>query len=357
MMFFSRFIGAAPRVFWLCLGLVLAGPASAGLYSGPTDTAHAIDAAIPASSSAFVEWANAIDADRTAFAPRGSASISATGFNSLGDLDASQIANGDAPGHLTVTFPTGIANGSGADFAVFENGFVFPGNPNLFAELAYVEVSTNGSDFARFPSTSTNTTFAGAFGQSFAGFDATNIYNLAGKHADGFGTPFDLDDLLDHPSVLAGDVNLANIQYVKLVDIPGNGDFLDSQGNPILDAWLTTGSGGFDFRLPEGQGIGVLNQALANLLGDYDANGQVSQSDLDLVLLNWGSATLPAGWIAADQFDGATVSQNELDGVLLNWGDGNPPSLLAIPEPATLTFLFIFSAAVVTRRASPINPA
>ncbi|MCC5841967.1 MAG: PEP-CTERM sorting domain-containing protein [Opitutales bacterium] len=39
-----------------------------------------------------------------------------------------------------------------------------------------------------------------------------------------------------------------SIHYVRIVDIPGSGDFPDSLGNPILDAWLTTGSGGFDLR-------------------------------------------------------------------------------------------------------------
>src|SRR4051812_43644206 len=33
---------------------------AAGIYSGPTDTTHAIDAAIPSDSTRFVEWANAI---------------------------------------------------------------------------------------------------------------------------------------------------------------------------------------------------------------------------------------------------------------------------------------------------------
>jgi len=232
--------------------------ASAGIYSGPSQTSHPIDAAIASSSPLFTEWANRIDATRTYFAPRGATTISPTGFNSLGDLDATQIAAGNKVGYLTVTFPTGVKNGAGADFAIFENGFAF-GSPNgLFAELAYVEVSSNGVDFARFPSISTNVAPVTGSG-AFAGFDLSNIYNLAGKHAGGFGTPFNLDDLLTNPLVVGGSVNLASIQYVKLVDIPGNGSYLDSQGHPILDNWITTGSGGFDFRLPVGQGVGVIN--------------------------------------------------------------------------------------------------
>ena len=231
-----------------------------GPYSGPEETSHRIDPAIPADSSRFLEWASEIDPARTEFAPRGSNTIDVSGgFNSLGDLDATQTALGLRPGFLTVTFPTGIGNGAGHDFAVFENGFVV-GENNLFAEFAFVEVSTNGTDFVRFPAVSTNTVAAVGSG-AFAAFDVTNVHNLAGKHAVGFGTPFDLDDLTASAEVLSGQVDLASIQYLKLVDIPGSGEFLDAHGSPILDAWLTEGSGGFDFRLGDGLGVGVINVA------------------------------------------------------------------------------------------------
>ena len=244
--------------FGLLLPLTSALIAQAGIYSGPSETAHPIDPAIPAASPIFKVWANNIDASRTQFAPRGSTTISNTGVNSLGDLDATEIANNVQPGYLTVTFPKTIRNGTGPDFAVFENGFAF-GTPNgLFAEFAYVEVSTDGTNFARFPSIFTNTAPVTGSG-AFAGFDVSNVYNLAGKHASGFGTPFNLDDLSTDPLVVGSLVDLNHIQFVKLVDIPGNGAFKDSQNNPILDNWLTTGSGGFDFRLPVGQGIGAIN--------------------------------------------------------------------------------------------------
>ena len=257
------------RILTPAAALLAAAPAVAGIYSGPTDTSNAIDPAVPADSPRFVEWADAIDASRTRFAPRGSTAIDPAGFNSLGDLTAAEIDAGVEPGRLTVTFPTGVADGGGADFAVFENGIVFPSEPFLFAELAYVEVSTDGQTFARFPSVSTNTTFAGTFGQSFGGFDATNIHNLAGKHAAGFGTPFDLADLAADPLVVAGAIDLNDVQYVRLVDIPGSGDFVDSLGNPILDVWLSEGTGGFDFRLRPGQGVGVLNAVVPEPSGMF----------------------------------------------------------------------------------------
>lgn len=233
------------------------------VYSGPTDTGHSIDPAIAASDSRFYEWADTIDPARTQFAPRGSSDINQSGgFSSLGDLDATQIADGVSPGFLTVTFPNGIRNGAGHDFAVFENGFQFginaDGVSSLFAEFAYVDVSTNGTDFARFASISTNTAPTTGSG-AFAGYDVTQVYNLAGKHASGFGTPFDLDELSSDVLVANGLLDLNDIQFVRLFDIPGDGSFLDSQGNPILDNWLTSGSGGFDFRLGPGLGVGVMN--------------------------------------------------------------------------------------------------
>lgn len=180
-----------------------------------------------------------------------------TGVNtdivSLGDLDATQIANGVAPGQITLRFSMGIANGPGADFAVFENGFM-SGN-KVFAELGYVEVSSDGVNFARFPSVYTAATApVGGYGA----IDPTGVYNLVGKHVNAYGnswgTPFDLQDLVSHPLVQNGQVNLSAIYYVRIVDIPGSGDFKDSLGNPIYDAWVTWGSGGVDL-----EAIGVIH--------------------------------------------------------------------------------------------------
>lgn len=257
-----------PILVWVSLAPVFgyAQTSFAGVYSGPIEVGHAIDPAIAADDTRLIEWANYIDPTGTRFAPEGSSTISQDGgFNSLGELNTAEIAAGVSPGYLTVTFPTGISDGDGHDFAVFENGFRYGTNENgilgLFAELAYVDISTNGTDFARFPAVSQNLALLAGSGVR-AGFDVTNVHNLAGKHAAGFGTPFDLSDVLSDPLVESGRLDLANIQYVRLVDIPGSGDFLDSQGNPIIDNWPTMGSGGFDFRLGEGLGIGVLNVAL-----------------------------------------------------------------------------------------------
>ncbi|MEM1368957.1 MAG: PEP-CTERM sorting domain-containing protein [Cyanobacteria bacterium P01_H01_bin.15] len=185
---------------------------------------------------------------------------------SLGELTVEQIASGTSPGEITLTFGNPIKDGPGADFAVFENGFGFADTGLLFAELAYVEVSTDGINFLRFPSISLTPNPLDPFGQ----IDPTQVNNLAGKHvnngvvlADGFsfqswGTPFDLDVLTGLPDVQAGLVNLHEINFVRILDIPGNGGFADSNGNPIFDPFQTPipGSGGFDL-----EAVGVINAA------------------------------------------------------------------------------------------------
>ncbi len=187
------------------------------------------------------------------------------GIASLGELTAQQITDGVLPGEITLTFDRVIINGDGADFAVFENGFGFADTGNLFAELAYVEVSTDGLSFARFPSISLTETPVPPEGQ----IDPTLVYNLAGKHVNNgivlpdnsfvqssWGTPFDLDSLSDSSLVKTGVVNLNKINFIRLVDIPGNGTFLDPENRPIYDPWQTPipGSGGFDL-----EAVGVIN--------------------------------------------------------------------------------------------------
>jgi hypothetical protein len=79
-----------------------------------------------------------------------------------------------------------------------------------------------------------------------------------------------------------------------------------------------------------------------DLPGDYDADGGVGQSDLDLVLQNWGAPATPApgSWIS--NLPAGLVSQDELDPVLINWGSrymgGDARS---IPEPSTVVLLMV----------------
>lgn len=160
----------------------------------------------------------------------------ATGVISLGD-----------GGSATVSFRTPIVNGPGWDFAVFENAFV-----DTFLELSFVEVSSDGINFHRFPATS-NTQDSIQVG-SFGGLDATKINNLAGKYIVNYGTPFDLEEL---KNVVGLDVN--HVTHVRIIDVVGciQDTFAryDKNNHRINDPWRTDFlTGGFDL-----DAIGVIN--------------------------------------------------------------------------------------------------
>ncbi len=155
------------------------------------------------------------------------------------------VSLGDG-GYATLTFEKPIANGNGYDFAVFENSF-----DDYFLELAFVEVSSDGQRFVRFPATSLTQTAR----QIVSRVDATYINNLAGKFKTGFGTPFDLDELRDSTAI---DIN--NITHVRIVDVVGSIDpqyaTYDAFGHIVNDPFPTIShSAGFDL-----DGIAVMNQ-------------------------------------------------------------------------------------------------
>ncbi|MBW1722829.1 MAG: PEP-CTERM sorting domain-containing protein [Deltaproteobacteria bacterium] len=152
-------------------------------------------------------------------------------------------------GRITMTFDTPIADGEGWDFAVFENSF-----NDTFLELGYVEVSSNGVDFFRFPNDSLTPDPVGGFGA----LDPTNITGLAGKYRQGYGTPFDLG-VLDGVDPL---LDVHNVGWVRIIDIIGDGTYLDTSGDIIYDPYPTVGSAGFDL-----DAVGVINAAPVPLPG------------------------------------------------------------------------------------------
>lgn len=206
--------------------------------------------AMHADSSVFIAWAKSCNITR------GYQDISNTtlGYASVGDssfaiakADAGIVSLGDA-GIAIVTFSTPITNGPGYDFAVFENSF-----NDSFLELAFVEVSSDGINYMRFPSVS-NLPTSPQFDNS-AIMDATKINNLAGKFRVLYGTPFDLQELSSF-----GQIDITNITHIKLIDVVGsiNTQFAsyDSNNNIINDPWPTPfNSSGFDL-----DAVGVINQ-------------------------------------------------------------------------------------------------
>lgn len=157
------------------------------------------------------------------------------------------VSLGDG-GTATVTFGgMEIYNGEGPDFAVFENSF-----DDNFLELAFVEVSSDGEHFVRFPSTSLTQTFEQVGGMGRV--DPTFINNLAGKYRSGYGTPFDLDELKDSTGI-----DIEHITHIRIVDVVGSIDArygsLDAMGNLVNDPYPTNNyAGGFDL-----DGVGAIN--------------------------------------------------------------------------------------------------
>ena len=140
-------------------------------------------------------------------------------------------------GSITLTFAHPIWNRAGWDFVVFENGF-----SDTFLELAYVEVSSDGGNFVRFDNDSLTALPVPGFGA----LDPTDITGFAGKYRQGYGTPFDLHDLVTKDEVLNGLVDLNAITHVRLVDIVGDGTDTDTSGDVIYDPYPTVLSAGFD---------------------------------------------------------------------------------------------------------------
>ncbi|MCW7754144.1 hypothetical protein OOT00_09100 [Desulfobotulus sp. H1] len=160
-------------------------------------------------------------------------------------------------GSLTLTFDFPLENREGYDFAVFGNSF-----SDTFLELAFVEVSTDGHIFVRFPTHSLTQNRVHAFGH----VNPTQIDGFAGKYRAGYGTPFDLDQLEKEDAVIQGLVDLSRILYVRLEDVVGDGSRTDSHGNPVYAPYPTQISAGFDL-----DGVAVLSGVILAPSGREDA--------------------------------------------------------------------------------------
>jgi hypothetical protein len=170
---------------------------------------------------------------------------------------------------ITVTFGGPIPSGAGWNFAVFENSFldnssalagrgggtnyvhdnngtnlvpVARGYNFVWTKLAFVDVSSDDTNWARFPATYFNTDvlFQATVPDSpqhWLSQDATMISGLAGTTALQYGEPFSLSVLTNNPNVLSGAVQLNNIRYIRLTDVIGDGSNLDQYGNPIYEPY------------------------------------------------------------------------------------------------------------------------
>ena len=150
-------------------------------------------------------------------------------------------------GIAVLTFDIPIQNGDGYDFAVFENSL-----NNTFLEMAFVEVSSDGVNYFRFPCVSNSPTDVQV--DNGGSVDPTLVHNLAGKYRAGWGTPFDLEELAGND-----DLDINNITHIRLVDVVGCVEpryaTRDSHGHIINDPYPTPFySSGFDL-----DGVAVMN--------------------------------------------------------------------------------------------------
>jgi len=253
------------KTFVTLLLLILICPFTGKAQYAPP-AGQAGSTAIYKDSSVFVSWANHCSVSR------GWMNIADT---SLGRADAgdSSMACGAAGtngvvslgdgGSAILTFDYPITNGPSWDFAIFENSF-----SDTFLELAFVEVSSDGINYFRFPSASLTDTSVQV--DTYGSVDATKINNLAGKYRMFYGTPFDLEELA---SILSLDVN--HITHIRLVDVVGSVQkeyaSNDSFGHVINDPWPTPfNASGFDL-----DAVGVIHQDMSSI-NENESSSQVS---------------------------------------------------------------------------------
>ena len=218
--------------------------------------------AMHADSSAFVAWATGCTVERGPMRiDRPENGLASYGADSLalgmpgGTYDVVSLGDG---GTATLTFESPIYNGEGPDFAVFENGFANAVNPDTWAlELGFVEVSSDGVNFFRFPAVTyvqTETQLGNA-----GSIVPAQLHNFASKYGAFYGTPFDLDEVEDNELL---DKN--RITHIRIVDVVGNIDpeyaTKDSEGHIVNDPWPTAfASSGFDL-----DAVGVIHDIAHN---------------------------------------------------------------------------------------------
>lgn len=220
--------------------------------------------AIYKDSSVFINWASGTTASRGWLnAQDTSLGFATNGIdnNALGIADNSTLSLGDG-GLAVLTFAHPIVDGPSWDFAVFENSF-----DDYFLELAFVEVSSDGQHYVRFPANSLTQTDTQI--TAFGTLDPTKLNNLAGKYKGGYGTPFDLSELVGSPFL-----DILNINYIRIIDVVGSLDSnlasYDSDNNPINDPFPTPfPSAGFDL-----DAVGIINQSVG--ISEYKTELEIS---------------------------------------------------------------------------------
>jgi hypothetical protein len=233
----------------LLSGVMLLATATAAQAQYAPQAGIAGSTAISKSSGVFKAWANACSINRGLQqindASYGLASLGDSS-SAVGGPNGDVVSLGDS-GVALLRFPTPITNGAGADFAIFENGFGNSANPEeAFLELGFVEVSSDGLNYTRFPASSlTQDTIQLSSVGSPSYTNARQLNNLAGKYTAGWGTPFDLQELA---GISGLDINaVTHVRIVDAIGSIGSEASRDANGRKVNDPFPTPfPNSGFD---------------------------------------------------------------------------------------------------------------
>jgi hypothetical protein len=284
--------------------------------------------------------------------------LSPANWTSLAEAGQADWFEGNATdGHLTELNLVGTRT-------IGPNSSVSIGSPYAVPTTPPTEIGGQDRNVT-FEYTSPDGTFAGVV--DFIGFSnnvALIVNPATGEAAIQNQSIFDVN--LDGYAILSGAASLDAAGWTSLEDSGQAGWFesapadnhlteLNLEGDTLLASRSAPISLGtpfragavrdlmFEYTLSTGETLlGVVDYAEIpdmppdGIPGDYNNNGTVEQADLDLVLLNWGTGGVPAGW--TNDLPEGNIDQAELDGVLLNWGDTGAAGLGAaagVPEPAT----------------------
>jgi len=272
-------------------------------------------------------------------------------------------------GYLVLGFEPGqaVADAAGDDLIVFENAFWMYGW--AFVELVRVGVSTNGSDYAYWPTWCGRSTPVGPYEYvdpaGYAGFAGVNeTFANVGPPPDGNGldpfdpaaaggNAFDLADLAGDALVTAGTVDLERIYSVKLIDVLGDGTEQDSFGNPIYDpAGLMDEEGGFEPVSADIDAMSVIHGLPAPIPGDANRDDAVNLADLSVLAFHWDTAA-GATWDDGDFDADGAVALADLSILAFHWLQTRSAGGPSVPEPTALAMLTAGAAAAMRRRRRP----
>jgi hypothetical protein len=221
--------------------------------AGFAQGSYAPAAGLPGSTAIFkdsaiiISWASQCEVHR-GFIDIADKSLGRVNYGStedaLGASNQGVVSLGDS-GVAVLSFNGVIYDGQGPDFAIFENGF-----SDAYLEYAFVEASSDGTNFFRFKAYFEGDTSTQIGAYDLRG-DPSVVDGLAGKYRVQWGTPFDLNDLTDTP-LLQKD----SVRFIRLIDVIGALDAQHAQrdalGRKINDTYPTPFAtndlytGGFD---------------------------------------------------------------------------------------------------------------